>query len=193
MSQQTPNMNTNFKRVARMNVAFGNPQGDARNIDIDRLRAQCRNILDEFCELQVALGAKPESVAALRQAGRAVAYQGTAIDLDDVRDALGDVHVFAYGAHHFMGLDADKDVGAILDALASGFIKNEEDKLASIAMHASMGVTQVYFEGEYPVMIMKSAADQPDAPKGKFLKSASYRKPVFEAVPEVAGEEVVPC
>jgi hypothetical protein len=32
-------------------------------------------------------------------------------------------------------------------------------------------------------MVMKSASDQPDAPKGKFLKSASYSEPVL---PEVA-------
>jgi hypothetical protein len=32
-------------------------------------------------------------------------------------------------------------------------------------------------------MVMKSASDQPDAPKGKFLKSASYQNTVFRPVP----------
>ena len=50
------------------------------------------------------------------------------------------------------------------------------------AVVAAAGVTDVYFEGEYPTMIMKSASDQPDAPKGKFLKSASYKEPVFYPV-----------
>lgn len=190
------NTNTNFKRVARMNVAFGNPEGDACNIDVDRLRSQCRNILDEFCELQIALGAAPETVAAVRQAGRGLEYgdgEDGRIKLDDVRDALGDIHVFAYGAHHFMGLDADKDVGAIIDALASRFIKDEADKVESIEMHARNGVTEVYFDGDYPVMVMKSAVDQPDAPRGKFLKSASYRKPFFESVICVVEEEAPAC
>lgn len=53
---------------------------------------------------------------------------------------------------------------------------------AEIALHAARGVIEVYFEGDYPVMVMKSAVDQPDAPKGKFLKSASYSQPVFHAV-----------
>jgi hypothetical protein len=46
-------------------------------------------------------------------------------------------------------------------------------------MHTMKGVHDVYFEGEYPTMVMKSGSDQPDAPKGKFLKSASYKEPVF--------------
>jgi hypothetical protein len=67
----------------------------------------------------------------------------------------------------------------VVDAVFTRFIKDEADKAATIALHAAKGVTDVYFEGEYPKMVMKSASDQPDAPKGKFLKSASYSQPVF--------------
>lgn len=173
---------TNFQRVAQMNEAFGNPQGRPTAINLNAVRSQTRNILDEFCEIQTALGADPAAVQALRDAGKAIAYTGE-IDLEGVRDGLCDVHVFAYGAHHLMGIDADRDMNSVVDGVMTRFIKDEADKEATIALHAAKGVTDVYFEGDYPVMVMKSASDQPDAPKGKFLKSASYSQPVFyEAV-----------
>lgn len=173
--------NTNFHRVSSVNEAFGNPKGNPNSINFDKVRSQTRNILDEFCELQIALGASEESVQAVKDAAMNIHYSGK-IELDDVRDGLCDIHVFAYGAHHLMGIDADKDMTSVVDGLMTRFIKNEEDKQATIAKHAAKGVTQVYFEGEYPVMVMKSAIDQPDAPKGKFLKSASYAEPVFHEV-----------
>ncbi|MBK6006360.1 hypothetical protein JJB11_09680 [Ramlibacter ginsenosidimutans] len=68
---------------------------------------------------------------------------------------------------------------AVVDGVMTWFIRDEADKHATIALHAAGGVTHVYFEGEYPLMVMKSASDQPDAPKGRFLKSASYQDTVF--------------
>ncbi len=59
------------------------------------------------------------------------------------------------------------------------FIKDDADREATIAKHAALGVTKVYFEGRYPHMVMKSAEDQPEAPKGKFLKSASFKETQF--------------
>lgn len=149
---------TNFQRVAEMNIAFGNKKGDPKNIDMMRLFRQAKNIADELSELFEAIEDD---------------------DLDGIRDALCDIHIFAYGAHHLMGLDADKDMDEVLTKLMTRFIKDEADKEETIAMHAPKGVTKVYFEGDYPTMVMKSAEDQPDAPKGKFLKSASCQKPVF--------------
>lgn len=182
---------TNHQLVAAMNTAFGNPKGDPDAIDWDRIAKQSLNIADELGEMFVALGAEREatrtavqlfklSIERLRAVGQA---GGTPVDRDGVRDALCDIHVFGYGAHHLMGIDADADMWAVLTGVMTRFIKDEADKAATIAKHAAAGVTDVYFEGEYPTMIMKSASDQPDAPKGKFLKSASYREPVF---PEVA-------
>ena len=164
-----------------MNEAFGNSKGNPSSINLDRLRSQTRNILDEFCEVQIALGASQESVQALRDAAKGIRYEGD-VSLDDVRDGLCDIHVFAYGAHHMLGIDADRDMNAVVDGVMTRFVKDEADKLATIAKHAAKGITEVYFEGEYPVMVMKSAVDQPDAPKGKFLKSASYSEPVFHKV-----------
>lgn len=156
------NVKTPFQRVAEMNIAFGNPARKAGEpIDIERLISQCKNILDEYNELMVALHE----------------YDG---DIDKVRDALCDINVFSYGAMHLLGTNGDADMHAVLDGVMSRFIKDPMDKYATVEKHAVKGVTHVYFEGDYPTMVMKSAGDQPDAPKGKFLKSASYSEPVFD-------------
>jgi predicted HAD superfamily Cof-like phosphohydrolase len=182
---------SNFQRVAYMNNAFGNPQG-AAIVDKEKLRRQCRSIGHEFVELLRALGGNADQLAALTLCIDGVQMDGP-INVTDVRDALCDVHVFAYGAHHFMGLDADRDMRTVVDAVLTRFIKDSADLAATIDKHAAKGVTDVYFEGDFPTMVMKSASDQPDAPKGKFLKSASYSEPVFydptEPVNEQSGYE----
>lgn len=174
---------TNFKRVAAMNVAFGNPKGDPHNIDWDRVRKQSLNIVDEFGELMVALGADKNIIkAAVENMKWAASHVVHPIDPEGARDALCDIHVFAYGSHHFMGIDADVDMAAVVDGVMTRFVKDYADMAATLALHAAKGVTDVYFEGEYPTMVMKSASDQPDAPKGKFLKSASYSQTVFPSI-----------
>lgn len=180
---------TAFQRVAAMNVAFGNKAGNPLAIDVQRVRSQCKNILDEFVELQKALGASPETLKPIIEAGKGLIYIGTDIDVDGARDALCDIQVFGNGAHHFMGYDADRDMNSVVDGVMTRFIKDEADKAATIAKHAAKGVTDVYFEGEFPTMVMKSAVDQPDAPKGKFLKSASFSEPVFYQAgsPDLSG------
>jgi len=152
---------TPFQRVAEMNTAFGNPKGNIQGIDWTRLEKQCRNILDEYCELMDAIVAK---------------------SVNDTRDALCDIQVFANGAQHLMGVDGDADMHAVVDGVMTRFVKDEGDLQATMALHAAKGVTEVYFEGVFPKMIMKSAVDQPDAPMGKFLKSASYSNTVFPPV-----------
>jgi hypothetical protein len=172
---------TNFQLVAAMNAAFGNPKGDALNIDWEKVRNQSKNVLDEFGELMIGLGAAPEVIRSMVKAFKSSLAFPNHPNLPAVRDAASDIHVFDYGIHHFLGIDADADMEEVVYKVMTRFIKNEADKAASIAKHAALGVTDVYFEGEYPTMVMKSASDQPDAPKGKFLKSASYTEPVFAA------------
>ncbi|MBB4517388.1 hypothetical protein [Paraburkholderia fungorum] len=171
-------MSSNFQRVSEMNAAFDNKKGDPSAIDWARIQSQCKSIGHEFGELMIALGAQKEQVKDLIKAIDAVQFGGE-VNIDQVRDSLCDVHVFGYGAHHLMGIDADRDMNDVVDGVMTRFIKSEDDRLATVAKHASSGVTDVYFVGEFPTMVMKSASDQPDAPKGKFLKSASYREPVF--------------
>ena len=89
----------------------------------------------------------------------------------------------AAGMQESIGADHDTDMQAVIDGVMTRFVKDEADKEATIAKHAAAGVTQVYFEGDYPTMIMKSAIDQgDDAPQGKFLKSASFREPIFAPI-----------
>ena len=184
------NHTTNFRLVSAMNTAFGNPKGSPAAIDCDRIAKQSLNIADELAEVFVAFGAQRSEARAAAQAFkstleglRLIAHAAQVpVDIEGVRDGLCDIHVFGYGAHHLMGIDADADMRAVVDGVMTRFIKDEADKAATIAKHAAAGVTDVYFEGEYPTMIMKSASDQPDAPKGKFLKSASYAEPVFPPV-----------
>lgn len=174
---------THFQNIAAWNTAFGNPAGDPRNIDRARIRAQCKNILDEFVELEQALGLEGpamEALQAARFAMKTATYNG--FHLKGARDALCDGKVYADGAHHLMGIDADRDMEATVSSLYSRCIKSEEDAQASIAMHAAKGITQVRLEGGFPTAVLRSTAEQPDAPVGKILKSASYSEPVFYEV-----------
>lgn len=184
---------TNFLLVGHMNNAFGNPKGHCSNIDWDRVSKQALNVANELAELFVGLGADKalakqaaegfkERLEVLRQAGLA---NGNKVNRVIVRDSACDINVFSYGVHHFMGIDADADMAAVINGVMTRFIKDEADKQATIKLHAEAGVTDVYFQGEFPTMVMKSARDQPDAPKDKFLKSASYMDTVF---PKLADE-----
>lgn len=175
-------MKTSFELVSMMNTAFGNPKGDPLNIDWTKVRRQFKNVGHEFCELLQALGLDPACVenilGAINRNTNPEQFTGEP-NLHKVRDASRDIVVFADGGHHFMGIDGDRDMKAVIDGVMTRFVRDEADKERTQAVHAAAGVTEVYFEGEYPTMIMKSAADQPDAPKGKFLKSASYKDTVF--------------
>ena len=105
-------------------------------------------------------------------------------DITKVQDALWSVFRVIVMAARAMGYTEGQildDMKVVVGAVMTRFIKSPEDKIETRYKHAAKGVIDVYFEGEYPTMIMKSASDQPDAPKGKFLKSASYSEPVFTA------------
>lgn len=173
---------SNFQRVSAMNVAFGNPKGE-QPVQWGSVRSQCINIMDEFIELMSAMLSGSNALERLKTA-RLMLNDGAFEEADDVnhfavRDALCRIKFHAYASHYRLGFNADRDMASVVDAVMTRFIKDEADKEATIALHAAKGVTQVYFEGEYPVMVMKSAVDQPDAPKGKFMKSASFSQPVF--------------
>lgn len=172
---------TSFQLVSMMNEAFGNKKGNPNDIDWTRIRKQSVNILHEFGELMVALGAPKAEVDAQVEQFDAM-LRGTLygeVDIDKVRDSSRDIVVFTDGVHHLMGIDGDRDMVSVITAVMSRFVKDEKDLEDTKAMHAAKGVTQTYTEGTYPTMVLKSAVDQPDAPQGKFLKSASRKEPVF--------------
>jgi hypothetical protein len=198
--------NNSFKIVAAMNLAFGNAEGVRTNPDFARVQNQCKNIGDEIGELNTAYSER---------------------NMSQVRDALCDICVFAYGGHHMIGIPGwelrhlkllfsnnptpesiafylddivntaasmqesigvlhDDDMQDVIDGVMTRFVKDDSDKEATYANHNAKhkakggeGELQVYYEGEYPKMIMKSLVDQPDAPKDKFLKSESFKDTVF--------------
>lgn len=177
MSNYTLIPGSNFALVSNMNEAFGNKRGVPQRLSVKKLSKQCLNIADELGELFVALGADDTLIkAAVANLKWVAGKTGNPIDMDKARDSLTDIHVFAYGGHHIMGVDADADMRSVITGVMTRFIKSEADKTDTIAKHAKAGVTDVYFEGQFPNMIMKSSRDQPDAPEGKFLKSASYQE-----------------
>lgn len=104
----------------------------------------------------------------------------------DVRRGICGIHGVAYDAHNIMGVHADNDMDKFLDEAMTRFIKNDADKDATIAMHAAKGVKEIYFTGSYPTMLMKSAVDQPDAPKDRILNSASFKpanySPILDSI-----------
>lgn len=175
---------SNFVLVQHMNNAFGNSKGFADKINWPRIAKQSLSIADELAEVFVAMGAEKSRARKAAEEFKAMLMNlvkagSQKIDLDGVRDGLSDIHVFAYGAHHLMGIDADADLRSVIDGVMTRFIKDKSDLDATVKKHADNGITEVYFEGKFPEMVMKSKIDQPDAPQHKFLKSASYREPVF--------------
>ena len=149
-----------------MNAAFGNPKGDPQRIDFQRLRRQCRNILQEY---------EKELVPAL-----------DSNNIDLIRDTLCDIVVFALGGYHFMGFDADEDMTEVISAVMTRFCKTPEQLLATCQYFDKLGV-EYYVEGEFPTKYLKSSKDQGDGeyPKGKFLKAVGYRQPMFRKPPVV--------
>lgn len=177
---------TSFQQVAQMNEAFGNPKGNYKNLDVLDLFAQCRNIFDEYVELLTAFGLDESGKQSLRAwhdvAIARIKQAGVNIQRLPARDALCDIQVFAMGAQHKMGVDGDADMRAVVEGVMTRFVKDEADLEATLAMHKAKGVESFRIEGSYPTVVVRSDGDFPDAPKGKFLKSASYRDTVFPDV-----------
>ncbi len=148
----------NFGKVIVFNQAIGNEKGDRKNIDWEMLDKEAEMIQSELDELKQAIKER---------------------DINEVRDALCDIHVFAYGTHHKIGYNADADMHTVISSLYSRFCQNEDDLQRTIEHHKNKGVLQITVHGEYPFAYIKSAGDHPDAPKGKFLKSINYNKPKF--------------
>jgi hypothetical protein len=167
---------TMFQRVAEMNVAFGNERGDPSNIDEQALMMQSKSIGSEFVELMKALGVQVNM--------QFQPFASGPTNMDDVRDALCDIMVFALGAFHRMGIDAEDDMESVVSAVMSRFCKHEHDLLATRAKYDAAGVAYTV-HGEFPRVYLRSEHDQqmPEYPKGKFLKSASYRGPIFAPLP----------
>lgn len=152
--------NKAFENIKKMNVAFGNPEGDINNPNWGVLETQAKCIPEEVDELLEAIKNK---------------------DMIQVRDAVGDIIVFAVGVAHKAGFDADADLDAIYSSNMTKFIKDDETLAKTIEKYAKIGVN-VNVAGEYPTKYVYSNKDQMDVggkfyPKGKFLKSVDFVEP----------------
>lgn len=81
-----------------------------------------------------------------------------------------------------------EDMRTVITGNMTRFIKDEADLTKTKEKFLAKGVMTFYTQGVYPTMILKSAADYPDAPKGKFLKAVSYTEPQFDPLP---NEDVI--
>jgi hypothetical protein len=157
-----------FQYVKNMNEAFGNPEGSPHYINWERLRSQCKNIKSEQEEAMSAIALN---------------------NVDEVRDALCDIMVFTLGAYHFMGLEADDDMVAVLDGVMTRFCATQQELDDTADKYAKLGVDYTV-HGAFPRVYLKSARNHSaegatdEYPKGKFLKSVGYRLAVLPPLPE---------
>lgn len=152
-----------FGAVSRLNVAFGNPAGDPKNPNWERLEAQAKNILDEYNELMDDGIAKK--------------------DMKEVRDAICDILVFTLGLAHMAGIPVEADMAEVDRSNMSKFCATEEDLWETLIKYRDLGV-DVYVEGEYPMVRVKSSKaqvglDGKEYQAFKMLKSVSFSEPSF--------------
>lgn len=145
-----------FQRVVRLNKYYQNIQGNPSITNFKKIKEYSANFYDELQELQDALSERNQ---------------------EEVRDALCDLVIYIYGAFYQMGIDANDDLNTVIDSLYSRFIENEQDLQDSLDYYHKKGIKEVEVEGEFPMKILRSMSNYPDAPKGKILKSVYYKKP----------------
>lgn len=151
------------RAVKAINVAFGNPEGDPKNVDLEELRRQAAGVKEEYEEFIEALDNN---------------------DPKGMRDAACDIMVFALGIFHKAGWDADEDMRAVITALSSRLCRDQSELQETMRhYHMVVGIS-VYAEGFFPMMAVKSATDQKGHdgkyyPKNKFLKNIYFKEPEF--------------
>ncbi len=149
--------------VARLNEAFGNPAGDPNKPNWDRLKSQAQNILDEYNELM-----------------------DDGIDtknMDEVRDAICDILVFTLGLAHMAGVPVEEDMAEVDRSNMSKFCADEDDMTETLMKYRDLGV-DVYIEGDFPMLRVKSSKQQTGLDgkvyqARKMLKSVSFSEPKF--------------
>ncbi len=113
-------------------------------------------------------------------------------DFEGLRDDIADILVTTLGLAHLIGVDAEADFNAVMEALFTRFDLSLEDAVKTSWKYSNIGIeTSVHThetdEATYHVTL--SAIDQVDAngesyPAGKFLKSHKHRKEILPPVPE---------
>lgn len=153
-----------FQAVSRLNVAFGNPAGNPKAPNWERLESQAKNILDEYNELMDD-GIGPKNI-------------------DQVRDAICDILVFTLGLAHMAGVPVVEDMAEVDRSNMSKFCATEEDLWETMIKYRDLGV-DTYVEGDFPMVRVKSAKEQvgldgKQYQAHKMLKSVSFSEPTFQ-------------
>jgi hypothetical protein len=153
-----------FQAVSDLNVAYGNSKGDPTNPDWARLESQAKNILDEYNELM---------------------DDGISVkNITEVRDAICDILVFTLGLAHMAGLPVEEDMEAVDASNRTKFCRNNDELGQTAAKYRDLGV-EVYVEGSFPSMRVKSLKDQvgldgKNYPANKMLKSVAFVEPMLK-------------
>lgn len=113
-------------------------------------------------------------------------------DFEGLRDDIADILVTTLGLAHRIGVDAEDDFNAVMEALFTRFDKTPADAAMTSWKYNAIGVetcVHTHEVGETTYYVTLSAFDQTDAtgesyPAGKFLKSHNYRKEILPAIPE---------
>lgn len=154
-----------FELVAEFNRSTGTPRGNPHEIRWDDLAGACKDVPAQHALLMSAIHGGDEIA---------------------VRRSLTTINILTLSAHHVIGFDAERDMTAVVEGVMTRFCRDEADLAATKAHFDGQGV-EYYVCGSFPQVCLKSAKDQGDGeyPKDKFLKSVSYRKPVFPAAQAV--------
>lgn len=155
-------------RIVEIQEAFGNPRGSKRMSQPELKKfmgRELKNITSEMVE--IAKGIDEYSI-------------------DQVRDGLCDIIVYATGALHKIGAVPQDDVNEVTSSLTSRLIPNDTQLQHTIKFYNDQGI-EVYTSGQFPTMCVKSASDQKlgddELPKGKFLKNVYYQTPSLVPLP----------
>ncbi|MGH1461210.1 MAG: nucleoside triphosphate pyrophosphohydrolase family protein [Neptuniibacter sp.] len=152
---------TNFVNVSKLNTVFGNEQGDPNNPNWEKIQKQLHLIQEETAELSEGVDTK---------------------NWQEMRDAVSDILVVTYGMAHIMGIDVDADMAAVQDSNMSKLCTTPEEVETTLGFYEQEVGIQVYAEGHFPEVAIKSSQDQTGTdekfyPKGKFLKNTNWHEP----------------
>jgi hypothetical protein len=115
--------------------------------------------------------------------------KGTAFKHKEGLDAnLKKLLTLTLNVHYQMNINAARDMRSVISALYSRFCQDSDSLILTLSKYKDLEV-EVYHEGDFPRVCVKSARDQVDKhgdklPKGKFLKAHDFTEPVFYDVME---------
>lgn len=102
------------------------------------------------------------------------------IKIDRLANDLLDIITFSTEAQIKVGANPTQDMEDVISGLFTRFCKDETELKDTLHKWQIEKGLEVYVEGEFPKAIVKSAKNQEDAPKDKFLKNVYYKDTVFK-------------